>query len=372
MTPQNILLIRLSSIGDVLHCTPVAKTLRERFPHAKISWIVGEKSKDILLGNPYLDQILIWQREKWESELHSGAWRKGYENFRVLEHHLRQEQFDVAIDMHGLLLSGLIGWRSGAATRIGFSNAREGSPLFYTDKVSPMKALPITRHYLQLLKSLDVRKFSTDMVMPIAEEDAAFAQYIWKDNQLSNSDVVVILNPATSWITKNWPPEYYAVLANLLMKNHKAKIILLGAPSDMQLVNNIMNGISEPVINLAGRTNLKELAAVVQNSNLFIGGDTGPLHVAAAVGTPTISIFGPTDPRVYTPEGEGHIALTSSAACKGCHNRRCKNHICMTKILPIDVYRAAEKLLTQCSRKQRNLEAVIYGQVPTKTIYTSI
>jgi ADP-heptose:LPS heptosyltransferase len=187
-----------------------------------------------------------------------------------------------------------------------------------------------------------------------------------------DSDVVVILNPATSWITKNWPSEYYAVLANLLIKNHKAKIILLGAPSDMQLVNNIMSGISQPVINLAGKTNLKELAAIVQNSNLFIGGDTGPLHIAAAVGTPTISVFGPTDPRIYTPEGEGHIALTSSVACKGCHNRMCKNHICMTMILPIDVYRAAETLMTQCSRNQRNLEAVIYGQVPTKTIYSSI
>jgi lipopolysaccharide heptosyltransferase I len=372
LAAKKILLIRLSSIGDVLHCTPIAQTLREQFPDAKISWVVGEKSKDILLGNPYLDQIIVWQREKWEAALRTGAWRSGYHDFRNLERYLKEDRYDIAIDMHGLLLTGLIAWRSGAKTRIGFSNAREGSPLFYTEKVKPLVGQQITRQYLQLLKALDVRKVSNTMLMPIAEENLKFAEHIWEQHHIGADDIVVILNPSTSWVTKNWPPEHFTMLANLLISKHRAKIMLLGAHGDIPLVNKIASGITDEIINLAGKTNLKDLAAVVKKSNLFIGGDTGPLHIAAAVGTPTISLFGPTNPRIYAPEGPGHIALTAPVNCKGCHSRTCQDIVCMKQILPLEVYQAARGLLAQSVRKRKHMEAIIYGQVPVKTIYSSV
>ncbi len=276
MRPDNILLIRLSSIGDVLHCTPVARTLREHFPQARISWLVGEKSQEILHGNPDLDNIILWQREKWEQELRKGSWQKSVADFRMLTQQLKNERYDMVIDLQGLLLTGLIGWRSGARTRIGFRQAREGSALFYTHRVRNEHRLQIVQHYLQLLRPLGIRRFNTQMVMPLAQRHYDFASNLFSSQNINeDQDRVIILNPSTSWPTKCWPPAYYARLANLLGTGLAAKIMLLGAPGDVPLLKEISAGISQPVINLAGKTNLKELAAVVQKSHLFISGDTG-------------------------------------------------------------------------------------------------
>ncbi|HWR55879.1 MAG TPA: putative lipopolysaccharide heptosyltransferase III [Negativicutes bacterium] len=372
MRPDNILLIRLSSIGDVLHCTPVARTLREHFPQARISWLVGEKSQEILHGNPDLDNIILWQREKWEQELRKGSWQKSVADFRMLTQQLKNERYDMVIDLQGLLLTGLIGWRSGARTRIGFRQAREGSALFYTHRVRNEHRLQIVHHYLQLLRPLGIRRFNTQMVMPLAQRHYDFASNLFSSQHINeDQDRVIILNPSTSWPTKCWPPAYYARLANLLGTGLAAKIMLLGAPGDVPLLKEISAGISQPVINLAGKTNLKELAAVVQKSHLFISGDTGPLHIAAAVGTPTLSLFGPTDPQVYAPLDEKHAAIVSDARCRYCHKRSCAHSTCMGRILPEDVYLAARKIIQQKPQK-KYMEATPYGEVTIKTIPAAV
>lgn len=373
MNPQNILLIRLSSIGDVLHCTPVARTLRDAYPDAKISWLVGEKSQEILRGNPFLDEIIVWQREQWEQELRKGAWCKSYANFRCLEQQLKAEQYDLTIDLHGLLLTGLIGWRSGAKKRVGFAKAKEGSPFFYTHRVHTSTRLQIVQHYLQLLHPLGIKHYRPQMVMPLTATHYEFADKLFADYNINSTEPVIALNPSTSWPTKCWPAAYFSQLANLLQSKLQARIILLGAPGDAQLLGKITAGISRPVINLAGKTNLKELAAVVQNSHIFIGGDTGPLHIAAAVGTPTISVFGPTEPRVYAPLGGTHTAIVTDAACRSCHQRQCADSTCMEKIMPETVYLAVQKTLSgQVKRPKRQMEANEYGQVPVKTIYSPV
>lgn len=372
MKQLNILLIRLSSIGDVLHCTPLAKTLKLQFPQANISWLVGEASQDILHGNPYLDEIIVWQREKWERELRGGEWLNSYRNFRLLEYNLRKAQYDLVIDMHGLLLTGLIAWRSGAAMRIGFAQAREGSPLFYTHRVPAKQPMSIVRHYLQLLQPLKIHKHSLEMVMPVAQRDQDYAEDLFTTHHLRKDDLIVALNPSTSWVTKCWPPDHFSSLADLLITKLKAKVILLGAASDQPLVHKIMQNSQGDIINLAGKTNLKELAAVVQKINLFIGGDTGPLHIAAAVGTPTISLFGPTDPGIYAPAGSGHTALFSSVPCRYCHRRTCTSMVCMEAISPIEVYKAAKQMFERPTGNKKSVEAVTYEQVPVKKIYSPL
>jgi len=350
----------------------VARTLREHFPQARISWLVGEKSQEILHGNPDLDNIILWQREKWEQELRKGSWQKSVADFRMLTQQLKNERYDMVIDLQGLLLTGLIGWRSGARTRIGFRQAREGSALFYTHRVRNEHRLQIVQHYLQLLRPLGIRRFNTQMVMPLAQRHYDFASNLFSSQNINeDQDRVIILNPSTSWPTKCWPPAYYARLANLLGTGLAAKIMLLGAPGDVPLLKEISAGISQPVINLAGKTNLKELAAVVQKSHLFISGDTGPLHIAAAVGTPTLSLFGPTDPQVYAPLDEKHAAIVSDARCRYCHKRSCAHSTCMGRILPEDVYLAARKIIQQKPQK-KYMEATPYGEVTIKTIPAAV
>lgn len=368
MTPKNILLIRLSSLGDVLHGTPVAKTLRAHFPAAKISWIVGEKSQEILQGNPYLDKIIVWQREKWEEELRKGVLRKSYASFHLLEEQLKEDQYDLTIDMHGLLLTGLISWRSGAPMRIGFARAKEGSPFFYTHKVKSPTQMQIVHHYLQLLQPLGLQKGCPQMVMPVAADHHRFADNLLRSHGIKEEDMVLAISPFTSWATKCWPAAYFAALVNFLQDDLQAKVILLGAPDDLPLLAKIVAGSSRPVINLAGKVNLKELAAVMQKSHLFIGGDTGPLHIAAAVGTPTLSLFGPTNPHIYAPVGENHAVIVSDVACRYCHKRACENFICMESIGLEEVYRAVRKMLNREKPQKRYMEATAYGQVPVKKI----
>lgn len=365
MLPQNILIVRLSAIGDVLHCTPVSRALREQYPDAKLSWIVSEKAQDILVGNPFLDEVLVWNKDQWKQKFAANPF-KGYRSLQVLSRTLRQLQFDLVVDVHAQLLPGLITWGSGAPIRVGFSNAKEMASLFYNKKVPRDGSLPITRQYLGALGALGISAPQAGMIMPVAPENEQKAAAIWSENNIGNADKVVVLNSSTTWPTKCWPPEYFSQLGNYLLQEPGVKILLTGAKADIPLVQQIKNGINGEAIDIAGHTSLKDLAAVIRKCDLFITGDTGPLHMAAAVGTPTLSLFGPTDPRIYAPEGEQHVSLLSPAPCQLCRKRTCDHFVCMAQIKPELVYQKAVELLRKTAGcRYRNTE-LLYRVVPLK------
>lgn len=364
MTYKNILIIRLSAIGDVLHCTPLARALRREYPEAKLSWIVSAKSQDILLGNPFLDEIIVWDKDEWKS-LAKSSLPAAYRSLRALQAILQAEKYDLAVDVHSRFIPGLITWKSGAAVRAGFSTAKELASLFYNRTTPQIKGLPIPQQYLGVLRALEISGENSDMIMPVAPENCQKADHIWETYQIRPADTVIVLNPATTWQTKCWPPEHFARLGNLLQQQG-AKILLTGAKSDIPLINEIREAVKGETISLAGGTSLKDLAAVAQKCDLFVSGDTGPLHIAAAVGAPTLSLYGPTDPRAYAPVGEQHAAVLSPVSCRLCHKRRCDDFICMARIEPETVYQEALKLLekTKCRAKSQP----VYKEVPVKRI----
>lgn len=352
MSPDNILIVRLSAIGDALHCTPVARALRENYPHAKLSWIISEKAKDILVGNPHLDEIIVWDKDGWKNLLASNP-LAAYRAMGVLGTTLKAEQYDLVVDVHAQFIPGLVTWSTGSPVRAGFSNAKELAPLFYTHKTPRKKNIPITLQYLGVLEAVGISADNTDMMIPIAPENYQVADIIWQQHEIKDSDTVVILNPSTTWATKCWPAEHFSQLANNLLQEIGIKILLTGAKSDIPLANRIKEKIHGDIIDITGCTSLKDLAAVAQRCHLFVTGDTGPLHIAAAVGTPTLSLFGPTDPQVYAPLGAQHTALQSTAACRRCHKRKCKNFHCMDQIHPSQVYQEALKMLQAGSNRDR-------------------
>lgn len=341
-----ILVIKLSSIGDVIQASPVADKLRQRYPQAIIDWIVETKSKDVIIGNSNLDEVIVWKRKEWWEELrHTGDYRLFYRRMATFFKHLRQRQYDLALDLQGLLRSALVAWLSGALWRVCYTDTRELSPLFANIKIKPDygKKIHVKYRYVGLLRFLGIATNHVKMQMPLTVGDRQFADnFIVKNNLIAKQ--YIVFNPATSWPSKCWPTEFYAQVGELIMSRLQLPIVILGAPADQFLAKEINDKLARPVFDLTGQTTLKELAAVIEQAALFIGGDTGPLYIAEALGTATVSIFGPTDPARHAPVGRKHIALASQS-CKLCYNRDCADRSCMFEITPEQVFRAVIQLL---------------------------
>jgi ADP-heptose:LPS heptosyltransferase len=206
------------------------------------------------------------------------------------------------------------------------------------------------------------------MIMPIATEHHQNASNIWEKYKINVTDKVIVLNPSTTWMTKCWPAECFAQLGNYLLQEAGIKILLTGAKTDIPLVSQIREKLNGDVVDITGSTSLRDLAAIAQKCDLFVSGDTGPLHIAAAVGTPTLSLFGPTDPQVYTPLGEQHSSLQTTVPCRLCRRRKCSKFICMEQIDPKVVYQEALKLLQRNKGARSRHNDIVYKQVPIKRI----
>ena len=357
---HRILVIKLSSIGDVIQASPVADKLRQRYPRANIDWIVETKSKDVIIGNSNLDEVIVWKRREWWEELKkTGDYRLFYQRMAAFFKHLRQRKYDLAIDLQGLLRSALVAWLSGALWRVCYTDTREMSPMFANIKIKPdEEKIHVKYRYVGLLQFLGIDASNLKMQMPLTAGDRQFANHFIVQNRLTAKQYIV-LNPATSWPSKCWPAELYAQVGELIMSRLQLPVVILGAPADQFLAKEIKDKLEKPVFDLTGQTTLKELAAVIEQAALFIGGDTGPLYIAEALGTATVSIFGPTDPARHAPIGRRHIVLASQS-CKLCYKRDCSDRSCMLETTPEQVFKAVVQLLPskrtvfQSGTKQQN------------------
>jgi len=340
----NILIIRLSSIGDVLKCTVVIDKLREQFPNARLSWLVETKSQGVLLGNSNIDEIIVWKRKEWSKEARTtrnyGSFARQLYDF-IQE--IRQRRFDLVIDLHGLPRSGIVSYLSGAPLRLCYTGARKYSHLWANCRVTPNPEVNTTvmKHYAGLLAPLRINSHNLHMQMPILPEDRAFAGAFLKESGL-RAKSFVILNPSTSWQSKCWPVEYFACLANMITEKYRLPIVITGSLQDVPLVQNLIKQMHCTPIDVSGKTTLRQLAALSESAGIFISGDTGPLFIAEAVGAATISIFGPTEPDWHAPQGKNHFAL-STGSCQ-CSKSFCENKICLTEIKPEQVFAAFEAL----------------------------
>ncbi|MBU2704107.1 lipopolysaccharide heptosyltransferase I [Sporomusaceae bacterium BoRhaA] len=343
---HRILVIKLSSIGDVIQSSPVADKLRKRYPNAIIDWIVETKSKDVIIGNSNLDEVIVWKRKEWVEELKK-TWDYClfFQRIATIFKHLRQRNYDLAIDLQGLFRSALVAWLSGALWRVCYTDTGEFSPLFANIKIQPNyeRDIHVKYRYVGLLQFLGIDTTNLRMQMPLSSSDREFANNFLTQNSLTSKQYIV-LNPATSWQSKCWPADFYAHVGDLIISRLQLPIVILGAPNDQSLVKEIKDKMGKSAFDLAGQTTLKELATVIEQAALFIGGDTGPLYIAEAIGTATVSIFGPTDPAKHAPIGSQHIALAAQN-CKFCYKGFCADKRCMLEITPEQVYDAVTQLL---------------------------
>lgn len=337
---KNILIIKPSSIGDVIHALPFLKALRERYPDAAISWLINRGIDEIIRNNPYLNEVILFERKKWGSFDDIGYKFKGIAEFL---RELRRKQFDLVVDLQGLFRSGVIAYLSGASYRIGFANAREFSPIFYNYRVShPPVEMHAVDRYLLIAKELgaDITIKDFTINIPLNEE-----KYIDSLIGMNKRSALIAINPSARWETKMWPLNKYAELADRIASGLNAQIIFIGSRKDEERINMLSSLVKTKPINLCGKTNLLQLTALLKKTALLITNDSGPMHIAAAVETHVVAIFGPTRPMRTGPYGKGHIVLQGTLPCINCLKKRCRDLKCMEAISVNEVFNSAKELL---------------------------
>jgi lipopolysaccharide heptosyltransferase I len=336
---QRFLIVRLSSIGDIVHALPAAAALAETFPQAQIHWVVEKRHALLLDGNPHLHRILILDTLGWRKHLTSSAtWHEIRNGIGIL----RQNRYDAAIDFQGLWKSAVVAWLSRARERIGFTapGLREPSAgILYTQRVAPPEHVHVVKENMALVEHLGARTERWQFPLPRNEEDDAYIE-----SQLAALDSAnfIIVNSGGGWRSKCWAPENYALLIREWAGLRSESIILTGSPSEELVIHEILSSAGASGARYMPTT-IVQFIALARRARLFLGGDTGPTHLAAAVGTPIVGIFGPTDPVRNGPFSSDDITLWNRSPIN--HSRRGENPDYLPGISVESVMAAMEKRL---------------------------
>ncbi len=334
---MNILVVKLSAVGDVVMSLPFLDSLRRAYPAARITWLVEEASADIVRGHPALDRVVVSRRKSWSKDLKAGRCRRALADLSGFLRELRSERYDLAVDLQGLFKSGILTLLSGGRRRIGFDRTRELSWVFLNEKLPPYDP---DRH--ALLRYLDMALYlGADGVAP---EGAYFPVDEAASKQAGGllagcEEGFIAMNPGAKWKTKLWPRANWVELAGLLARASGRKLVLTGGPDEVE-ANRAVASAAPEILDLTGRTTLKVLAEVYRSAGLLVCPDTGPMHLAAAVGLPVAALFGPTAPWRTGPFGSGHMVLRTEEECSPCFRKSCPDPRCMTGLTPMNVFRA--------------------------------
>ena len=309
---MNVAIVKLSSLGDVIHALPVLGALRAAWPAARLTWIVEMRESAILRGHPELDAVMPVDTRRWRGMLLSprGA-AEVWSDIRQLRRRMRDAVFDVAIDLQGLIKSGLLTALTGAPLRIGFAASRCWEPLnaLFTNRrvAPPARARHVIDQYRSLLEPLGASGGPVSFAIPTSALAGARMDEFLAAHGLKPRDRLVALCPGARRPNKRWPIHHFRTLADRLCGDTGARVVVVWGPGERELARGIAAGLwSRPV--LSPPTTLDELGALLRRCSVLIGGDTGPLHLAAAVGTPTVGLFGPTPSernRPWGPQGRG-------------------------------------------------------------------
>jgi len=332
----NILVVKPSSLGDIIHTLPAVALLRRHCPEAVISWLVDDRFAGILDLCPEVDDVVIFRRRRLGRPQHWHA-------ILPLVRDLRQRRFDVALDFQGLLRSGLLVLASGAPRRVGFQNAREGAVFFYTERVPlPANLEHAAEKNLFLVRSaFDALETATAPEVCARPADVRRAQALFERGGITPERPLLAVAPGARWPSKQWPPEFFAaVLDDVATRVPEAECWLLGSADDGAVAAAVADAccVCEPC-NLAGKTDLGTLAELLRRSKVLLTNDSGPMHLAALLGVPVVALFGPTDPRLTGPFGQGHRVFRGECDRRPCLARQCPlgEQVCQQTIAPREV-----------------------------------
>lgn len=331
---MNILIVRLGSLGDIIHAIPAAAAIRRAYPQAKVDWLVDVRHEDLLELVPSIDARVAVKT--------SGA-GSIFETVR----HLRRRRYDVAIDLQGLLKSAVLARLSGATRVVGFPAPllrERAARLFYTEAEGDLTASHVIDKNLSILQAVGIRV--PDIEFPLVDGKPEIVTAVRTRLGIGSVDRFAIINPSAAWPNKRWPPVYYAEVARGLAKRFSMRSIVLWGPGEEGIAQNVVTA-SDGTAAVSPPTAIADLVSLTKAAALMISGDTGPLHVAGAVSTPLIGIFGPTDPKRNGPWAEDDLTASRFHTCVCHYQRRCRiAGWCLLDISPREVLDLVDRRLT--------------------------
>ncbi len=355
---SKILIMKLCCVGDIMFTTPLVRTIKKGFPDAKITYLTGEWAKEVIETNPHINNIFSFNIP-FENISKFKKLKKLIKSLKLL----RKEKFDLAINCHRSFISNLFLLFIGIKHRVGFNWKNRG---FLLTKKIPFD---YTKHeverYLDIARGIGLSPDNTNLEINLLKREKQLAEeLINKFNSERRKTVSIFpgggINPKTIMLSKRWSAENYALLCDWIIEKYNAIIFFLGGESDREIVKKIISLMKNNSINLCGELTYRESAAIIEKTNLFIGSDSGLLYIASAVGTPTIALFGPSNPQLVAPLGGKNIYIWGKTDCSPCyvpetvHKReflKCNDFKCMRAI---SLDKVKEAVINQWNKWIRN------------------
>jgi heptosyltransferase-2 len=338
---KRILIVRTDKIGDLVLSTPVIKAVRDAYPGSYIAALVRPYAHEVIKNNPYLDEIITYEKSK-----------KGIGILKDLKFilALRKKKFDLALVLHPKNRTHIIIFLSGVPERVGYDKKLG---VLLTKKIPHIKEYGL-KHEIDY--TLDIVRYAG--IEPLEKKPCVYPDKdaekkiddVFIESGISRDDPVITMHPGSSCPSKRWKVERFAKVADILAEKYRAKIIIIAGPKDKGFGDNMAKFMTAKNINLSGKTTVTDMVSILKRSRLFISNDSGPVHIACAVGTPTISIFGRNDrglsPVRWRPVGAHDIALHKDVGCELCLAHNCKRGFaCLEAITADDVIAAADRIL---------------------------
>jgi len=352
-----ILIIKPSSLGDVIHALPVLAEVRRAYSRAHIAWLANTDYAGLLDGHPYLDEVILFDRKRFGK-----LWRQPtiVADLARIVTFVRRREFDVVLDLQGLLRSALLSWVSGAHVRIGFADARELAPLFYTHRV---RCPPGVRHAVDrnlcVARALGIEPGLPRFELGLRAEEREAARRMAAAAAGRPLQRFYALLPGARWESKRWPPQRWAELIGQL-REEGHECVLLGGAEDRPIARQIARDCSVPVVSLVGQTTLRQLVALLDVAECVICHDSGPMHIAAALGRPLVALFGPTSPLRTRPYSRPARIISPVVECAPCYRRVCplKHQACLRELTAAQVASELRALLEQTQQGSRESVAI--------------
>jgi len=346
-SPRHIALLKPSALGDIIHSLPVLTGLRRLYPQARLTWIVNRAYEPLLQGHPDLDATLAFDR----GALRQGFW-PGLRAYGCFLSRLRRQRFDLVIDLQGLFRTGAIAFASGARHRVGLSSAREGAGWFYTDviHIPDQDSLHAVDRYWRVAQALGAGDTPPAFRLPLVEAARRWAQQVLAGYPRP----WLVLGVGARWQTKRWPPAHFATLARQAQQRHGGTVLFVGGREETPLAQAVQSSLTGPSGDLTGRTSLPQLVAVLAQADLMLANDTGPLHLAVALGRPVVAPYTCTRVQLTGPYHAAGGAVETGVWCQGSYLKRCSRLECMSELTPARLWPLVDEVLQTWQTRLRS------------------
>lgn len=324
---ERIAVIKPSALGDIIHSLPVLTALRRRYPHSHITWVVNRNYAPLLRGHRDLDEVLPFDRRA----SHRG-WGRAVRSWLEFLGELRRRRFDLAIDLQGLFRTAVMMTATAAKRRVGLSTAREGATWTYTDvvPVADFNALHAVERCWRIAEEFGVGDLPKEFHIPIPDEARNWAE----EATWGYPRPWLMLGPGARWMTKRWPSEHFAVLAGRAWEAFGGTVFFVGGKEETPAATVVRRQLSGPSRDFTGRTTLPLLAALLERADAMLANDTGPLHLAAALGRPVVAPYTCTSVRLNGPYPTQSGGIETTVRCRGSYVKRCSRLDCMAELTP--------------------------------------